>query len=212
MGIDFLGNRLPRLAAPLFPSITWRGPSHAEDGSPTVYLTFDDGPHPVSTPTLLKHLYELEANAHFFVTGENAIAYPDLLRQLLESRHVVGNHGWTHNDPWKSKRNDMLNGLQRTNEQLGDEARFVRPPYGRFTPALLKWAKARDQRVVLWDVMPGDFLNEPVEDMADRMTRWLRPGSILVLHDTPSTLQNALELVSVLHQEIARHGWIFGRL
>ena len=58
----------------------------------SVYLTFDDGPIPESTPFILDTLREFGIKATFFVVGENAERYPELLKRIKEEGHSVGNH------------------------------------------------------------------------------------------------------------------------
>lgn len=62
----------------------------------SVYLTFDDGPIPESTPFLLETLRHYGVKATFFVVGENVQKHPDLFRQIIEDRHQVGNHTFHH--------------------------------------------------------------------------------------------------------------------
>lgn len=57
-----------------------------------IAITFDDGPHPVYTPKLLDGLKKRGIVATFFVTGENAEQYPDIIRKMSEDGHLIGNH------------------------------------------------------------------------------------------------------------------------
>ncbi len=62
----------------------------------SVYLTFDDGPIPESTPFLLETLRHYGVKATFFVVGENVQKHPDLFRQIIDDGHQVGNHTYHH--------------------------------------------------------------------------------------------------------------------
>ena len=76
----------------LYPKALWR----MDETDHAVYLTFDDGPIPESTPYLLKILREFDVKATFFVVGDNVRKYPELYRQILADGHRVGNHTFNH--------------------------------------------------------------------------------------------------------------------
>ena len=61
-----------------------------------IALTFDDGPHPKYTEQLLDGLKERGVVATFFVTGENAENYPDIIRREQDEGHLIGNHTYSH--------------------------------------------------------------------------------------------------------------------
>ena len=178
---------LPRLAAPLLPGVVARGPRRAADGTPLFYLTFDDGPDG-GTPALLDRLAAHGAPGLFFFLGEGASQNPGLVRAAVAAGHRVGVHGWSHGDPWRIPRADVLNGFERAcavlEDATGEPVCDVRPPYGHLTPALLRWSRATGRRIVLWDLMPGDFVASVApETVARRIVRQARPGSVVVLHE-----------------------------
>lgn len=188
---DLLGTAIPRLAAPLLPGIVTRGPAQTEAGADAVYLTFDDGPDPEGTSALLDRLAAHDATALFFLLGERAERHPGPTRQIVDAGHQVGVHGWDHTSLWRDP--SAMAGFERATALLEDQGgqpiRAVRPPYGRFTPALTRWCAETDRRLVLWDVMPGDFVPSPasvaarIDAVASRLTRMVRPGSVVVLHE-----------------------------
>src|SRR5439155_4833898 len=129
----------------------------------TVALTFDDGPSPTFTPQILRLLRRDHVPATFFVIGELAQRYPDLVRAEILSGMSVGNHSWDHPEspPFVDLaparvRSEIL----RTNAELarlGDRAHLFRPPGGSFDPSLVAATRAQGLRVVLWDVDPRDW-------------------------------------------------------
>jgi peptidoglycan/xylan/chitin deacetylase (PgdA/CDA1 family) len=178
---------LPALAGPLLPGVVARGPRRAADGAPLLYLTFDDGPAE-DTPALLGHLAAHGAPALFFFLGERAARHPEVVRAAVGAGHRVGAHGWTHADPWRTPGAELLAGFERAcalmEDLTGVSVRDVRPPYGHLTPALRRWGRATGRRVVLWDLMPGDFVASASPDVvARRVVRKARPGSVVVLHE-----------------------------
>lgn len=200
MLVDLIGNRLPRAASSLFPDLLWRRP----DGARTLYLTFDDGPDPESTLATLDLLARYGVRATFFLIGEQARAHPDLVRAVHAAGHGIGQHSDTHPNPWEVSRRVLIEEMERATATLeeitGASLRWMRPPYGRFTRAMRDWCRTHGQRIVMWDVMPGDFLPETTtEDIEARVLRLVRPGSILVLHEgnhartvTPAALERLL--------------------
>lgn len=219
---DLLGTTIPRLAAPFFRDVTWRGPARTPDGRPCLHLTFDDGPDPESTPHLLACLRSADVPATFFFLGSRAEQFPDLVRATVEAGHAIGNHGWKHRSAWRMPESETLDDFARAEVLLddltGQLVRSVRPPYGRFTPALRKWCREGGRKLVLWDLMPGDFLSSSrsterlVERVSDQIVHRARPGSIVVLHESahsllivPPALDRALPLLSA-------NGWKLGSL
>ena len=207
---------LPRALAPLLPEAVWRGPPHDAQGRPLLYLTVDDGPDPEGTSRWLNALDRHNARAVFFLTGRRADAYPDLARSLLEAGHRVGNHGYGHRSAWRSWPSSVVADLDRaegrlhaiTGQTLGD----VRPPYGRVTPGLLRWARTNGRRLVLWDLMPGDYLPSRMPDrLGDEIVRLARPGSVVVLHDGPPAVR-ALAALDFALPRLAAAGWRFSAL
>ena len=79
-------------------------------------LTFDDGPHPKYTEQLLDGLKERGVAATFFVTGENAENYPDIIRREQEEGHLIGNHTWSHVDVTKMSDKQACEEITKTSE------------------------------------------------------------------------------------------------
>lgn len=200
MLVSLLGNRLPRAAAPLFPDLLWRRP----DGTRTLYLTFDDGPCPETTGATLDLLDRYGVHAAFFLLGARARRHPGLVRALHDAGHAVAQHTDTHPDAWRTPpavvEREMAVATATLEGLTGRPVRWMRPPYGRFTASMRRWCRAHGQRIVMWDVMPGDFLPESTPaDVLRRALGLVRPGSILVLHEghhaatvTPRALERLL--------------------
>ena len=203
-----------RLLAPLAPALCTRGA--AARGERVAYLTFDDGPTPQMTGRLLDVLDRHEARATHFLVGARADRRPDLARALAEAGHTLGNHTWTHPDAWRTPARQIAAELDRTTRRLEGLARapvrWMRPPYGHVTPALLRWCRTNDQRCAMWDVMPGDFLQAATQRHLVRfVSRTLRPGSLIVLHDNPIAPHTPAALDDLLRAHTAE-GWRFEAL
>lgn len=167
---------------------------------PAVSLTFDDGPHPEYTPRLLDALAQAEMRATFFVIGEKAERYPNIVRRIDDEGHDVGNHTWTHSEPRGTNTRKFLQEVQRTEELIqgltSKSPRLVRPPKGELSFGKLTSLLRADWSVVLWNRDSKDYLmNEETE-----MQRWAnayRPkhGDFVLLHDR---LPHAITAVETL--------------
>ena len=176
--------RTPNFLQRLLSSYTWRG-------APTdkvVYLTFDDGPIPELTPWVLEQLARYDARGTFFCVGENVERYPDLLTEVTDAGHAVGNHTYNHLDGWCTDIAPYVDNVARCAGLV--DSRLFRPPYGRLSPrkaALLR----REYRIVMWDVLSGDFdpACSPAACLANVLDN-VQPGSIVVFHDSLKSERN----------------------
>jgi peptidoglycan/xylan/chitin deacetylase (PgdA/CDA1 family) len=138
------------------------GPVICRTNSPRkLALTFDDGPNPKITPELLNLLDQFHARATFFVIGRFASECPELLREIVQREHTVGNHTMTHpNLFWRSAR-QIREELQRCNEAIftatGSLPVWFRPPFGMRNPWVISEARALNLDTVLWTLLPGDW-------------------------------------------------------
>jgi peptidoglycan/xylan/chitin deacetylase (PgdA/CDA1 family) len=156
--------------------------------APGVALTFDDGPHPEGTPMILELLARHGATATFFVVGEQVRERPALLARVRAQGHQVALHGDRHRLQLRLGRAALLDDLQRgtaaIEDALGQRPRLHRPPYGIYSPAGLKAARAAGLTPLLWSRWGKDWrrLTTP-ERIAGRATRGLLPGDVILLHD-----------------------------
>lgn len=175
-------------------------PAVKTEVSKKIALTFDDGPHPIYTPELLEGLRERGVVATFFVTGANATLYPELIEQMQEDGHMVGNHTYHHVQLSSVGEDIFLQELEETNRVLEgileEEIMYVRPPFG-------DWAKAIEQEIdmfpVLWDIDPLDWCTGNTGQIVKRVLDKAEENSIILMHDeyAPS-VEAALKIVDVL--------------
>jgi peptidoglycan/xylan/chitin deacetylase (PgdA/CDA1 family) len=164
--------------APFFPELIWR----KSPDNRTVYLTFDDGPTPGVTERVLELLEQYRAKATFFVLGKQVQQAPELFARIQKGGHTVGNHTMTHRNGWKTDLNTYIDDIAQAAEWI--PSKLYRPPYGKITPKQIKAVK-RHYQIVMWDVLTRDYkpqLNIP--KAANRICKSIRPGSILVFHDS----------------------------
>lgn len=165
-----------------------------------VALTFDDGPHPVYTPMLLDGLKERGVKATFFVTGENAQAYPELVQRMSEEGHLIGNHTYSHVELSAVGQEVFLKELEQTSQILeeltGEEILFVRPPYGEWNKDIEVLC---NMFPVLWDVDSLDWSSKNTQAVVKRVLQDVEDGDIILMHDSYlSTVEAVFYLIDTL--------------
>jgi peptidoglycan-N-acetylglucosamine deacetylase len=155
-----------------------------------LYLTFDDGPDPDSTPELINLLDSANVKGLFFCDGNASEKYPELVELIISKGHVVGNHGFMHFDGWRTVTEKYIEDISMADGFTNSP--FFRPPYGRMKIGQYKRLKEK-YKIVLWDLMPYDFdRNFGSEKSLQILKNKIRPGSIIVLHDKPSSVANTI--------------------
>ena len=161
---------------------------------PYVALTFDDGPSENLTPELLDILKAHHIHATFFVIGENAARYPEILQRAVREGHEVGSHSWSHPAFAKMSENAVRRELQKTDDAIrsaiGHSPTLLRPPYGSITAHQKQWIHADfGYDIILWDVDPLDWKRPGSTVVMNRIVKETRPGSIVLSHDIhPGTI------------------------
>ncbi len=174
--------------AAVAPSSQLFGPTvRGTDAPDTVALTFDDGPNPAVTPSLLDLLARYDARATFFQIGERVRAFPALSREVAQRGHALGNHTDTHPRLTFLSAGRIRDQLARCEEALasatGRSIRWMRPPYGYRGPQVDAAVRGqnKDARVVMWSRSARDW-RQPAEKIIQRL-RGVRGGDIVLLHD-----------------------------
>jgi peptidoglycan/xylan/chitin deacetylase (PgdA/CDA1 family) len=172
---------------------------HGDRNRPEVYLTFDDGPHPEVTPKVLNLLEQHSAKATFFCVGANVQAYPHVFQHIVESGHAVGNHTWSHRSGWGMSRKAYVEEINKTSALV--PGHLFRPPYGRIGLGQY-YALRKSYCVVMWDVLSYDWkVDRTPERIASDVLKAIRPGSVIVFHDSVKAAPRMLPgLEIVLHE------------
>lgn len=176
----------------------------------TVYLTFDDGPHAEATPFVLNVLKAHDIKATFFVLGKNAEKHPEIVREIREQGHQVGNHGMNHLNGWNTP-----NSLYAEDVALGkafSDSNLFRPAYGKLTRAQYKLL-APTEKVVFWDVISGDFdENIASKTVVKNVLNNTRAGSVIVMHDSKKAMNNLKGSINEIIVKLKEKGYQFGVL
>ena len=162
-----------------------------------IAMTFDDGPHAQNTPRLLEMLKERNIKATFFVVGECAKEYPEIMKRIVAEGHEIANHSWSHPQLSKMSESAVTEQLQKTHDAIVNETgvtpKLMRPPYGAFTPTQRAWANGKwGYKIILWDVDPLDWKVRNAEHVKSEILRHTVPGSIILSHDIHKTTVDAM--------------------
>lgn len=166
----------------LYPNALWR----MDRNERSVYLTFDDGPIPSSTPFILDTLAQYNAKATFFMVGENVLRYHDLYNRIVEEGHQVGNHTFNHMGSLKHWALTYGINIQKANELI--HAHLFRPPHGWMRWSVYWWLSRRYQ-IVMWDLVTRDYSKwMTAEDVLNNVKKYARNGSIITFHDSTKSI------------------------
>lgn len=194
--------KIPWWLKALYPKRTW----HFSREERKIYLTFDDGPHPVATPFVLDQLAKYNARATFFCIGKNVALYPEIYARILREGHAVGNHTQDHLNGWKTDTSGYLANVSIAEQRI--ESRLFRPPYGR-----LKSNQARrlqQYRIIMWDVLSGDFdKSVSAEECTRNVIQHTNNGSIVVYHDSEKAWPTMRKSLPVVLEHFREEGFEF---
>lgn len=181
-----------------------RGPA----SSASVALTFDDGPHPEHTARLLDVLREHQVPATFFVIGEQARRYPELVRRMAAEGHVVASHAYYCHEglPKPSSFRELTDDIRRTNDVLADilavRVRLFRPPYGKLTAPIAWWLWRSGYTIALWNADPKDYACASADEVRDWFAAHpIAAGDLVLMHDNhPHAAAIVPDLVTTVRQ------------
>ena len=167
----------------------------------TLYLTFDDGPTPITTQ-FLEYLHQENIKATFFCIGKQIAQYPDILKATKSAGHLIGNHTYNH-----SNKNGFLNKTQMLNELIlcnriiqqtvGIEPTIFRPPFGVTNPTISRAVQQLQLKVIGWNIRSLDTITADPTIIAQRVIQKLKPGSIILMHDTTEKSLMALKMIII---------------
>src|ERR1700761_756064 len=173
--------KTPRLLKMLYPDLLWDAPPCDR----CIYLTFDDGPIPIVTPFVLNILQQYDAKATFFCIGDNVRKHPDVLEQVKNAGHSIGNHTYNPLKGWNTDDKTYLDNFLEADKLI--HSNLFRPPYGRIKRSqvkLLKEAKP-DLDIVMWNVLSADYdINLSPEKCLGNVLKHTTDGDIVLFHDS----------------------------
>lgn len=183
-----------------------------------VALTFDDGPNPPYTDEIVDYLHEQHVPATFFVVGIAVQAHPDVVRREVMYGDAIGNHTWDHAHLVLLSRSHIERELTMTEDEIarvtGVHTRLFRPPFGARDFAVISVAHQLGLEVIMWSVpLPADWTQPPPQVIAARVLKYVKNGSIIVLHDgnrgKPADRMNTVEATKLIVAALKKEGYTF---
>jgi peptidoglycan/xylan/chitin deacetylase (PgdA/CDA1 family) len=190
-----VADHLALTAAGLWPRSQLLGPNFTHLPAPAdpsapgmLAITIDDGPEPSVTPQVLAMLDAHQAKATFFCVGQRVEQYPELAREIVHRGHGLENHTFHHPLTFSLLGpKGMSAEIQRTQETIaritGEVAQFFRAPAGLRNPLLEPVLVKARLRLVSWTRRGFDTVNRNPEAVLGKLTRGMRAGDIVLLHD-----------------------------
>lgn len=193
----------------LYPRCIWQMPANTK----TIYLSFDDGPHPIATPFVLDQLKMFNAKATFFCIGKNVVENPDIYQQVITDGHAVGNHTHNHLNGWKTNDNEYYKNIAIAQSYI--DSTLFRPPYGKATRRQLKGLSAGPNGFtsVMWTVLSGDFdTSITAEKCLQNVIKNTTDGAIVVFHDSAKALEKLQYALPKMLNYFSEQGFSFEKI
>ena len=174
-----------------------------------IAISFDDGPATNYTPEILQILNNEQVKATFFCIGNRIASNENILKQIKEEGHIIGNHSYSHHfwfDMFSAKK--MLDDMKQMDEEMqrviGLKPKLFRPPYGVTNPNLKKAIIKGDYTPVGWSVRSMDTVIKDEKKLLPKINAGIKPGAVFLFHDTSKTTVNILpEFI----QEVKKRGY-----
>ncbi|WP_410596351.1 polysaccharide deacetylase family protein [Amycolatopsis sp. lyj-23] len=186
---------------------------HVETSEKIVALTFDDGPDPAGTATILDTLKRRAVPATFFLIGREIAAHPDLARAIAAAGHEIGNHSFSHErmigvtPSWVADEVEATDALIRTTGYTGEI--LFRPPYGKKLFALPQYLAAHHRTTITADVAPDSDGTPDAATVEQAVVDQVRPGSIVVLHAMYASREQTRRAIGPILDQLEQRGYRF---
>lgn len=163
-----------------------------------IALSFDDGPHHEFTPQVLSILAQYDAPATFFVIGKNIQGKESILKQMDANGHSIGNHSYTHSffvdfNSVQGFKDELNQTSETVFKAIEKRMKLFRPPYGVTTPNLAKASNSLNYSIIGWTIRSFDTTGVPAHIITRRVQSQIKPGAILLFHDTSDKTIQVLE-------------------
>jgi len=208
LGVLFCGSYFIRLG--FFLKSICEGPP----GEKCIAISFDDGPSGKTTNSILDFLKENQVQAAFFCIGKNIPGHETQLNRMISEGHIIGNHSFSHHrffDLFRAEK--MLGDIKQMSlvcrSVTGYSPRFFRPPYGVTNPNLKKAVLRGGFISIGWSIRSYDTVSRNENRLLEKILNSLKPGAILLLHDTEKI---TVQILPRLLQGIREKGYGVKRL
>jgi peptidoglycan/xylan/chitin deacetylase (PgdA/CDA1 family) len=189
--------------------VYWRG----SESSRAIALTFDDGPVAGRTDKILEILQQHNAPAAFFCIGKRVQAHPQLVNRMHAEGHLVANHSYFHGATFdlqlpRAITKELSDTDIAIEHAIGAKPIYFRPPYGVTNPMVATAVRKGKYVTIGWSIRSFDTVIEDRSRLLNRITRSLKGGDIILLHDhgrcTADILPDLISKITALGLKIVR--------
>jgi peptidoglycan/xylan/chitin deacetylase (PgdA/CDA1 family) len=185
-----------------------------DGGKKEIALSFDDGPDPAFTPVILDLLKAEGVETIFFCIGKKIPDNEGILQRIIAEGHLIGNHSYSHHHLFDlfspEKMHDDLQEMNAITKALtGLTPKFFRPPYGVTNPNLKKAVEQGNYTSIGWNLRSLDTVIRDENRLLQKVLKRVKPGSILLFHDTSET---TVKILRRLIRELRENGYAIVRL
>lgn len=178
-----------------------------------VALTFDDGPNPGETDSILKILERENVRATFFLLGSSVDKHPDLAARIARSGHQVAAHSQTHREFTKLSageiEDEILTSIEAIERATGVRPNWVRPPYGSVNGTVFNEIERLSLRPALWSVDPKDWARPGFQKIINRSVFAAHPGAVYLFHDGGGNRSQTVKALPGIIGELRDAGYKF---
>ena len=158
-------------------------------------------------PDMLKTLDNNNIHITFFIGGSWANKYPEILKDLANRGHELGNHTYSHPHPNTLSKEKNKEQITKTEELVssltGIKTNLYAPPYGEYNNTVLLAAQELQYTTIMWSIDTVDWKRPPPEVLKERVLKKLHNGAIILMHPTAPTAQALPSLI----EEIQKRGY-----
>ena len=168
-----------------------------------IAITFDDGIHPEFTPKVLNLLKKYDAKATFFLIGKNSESHPEIMKDMIQQGHTLGNHTYSHSNNFGFlKTEEVISELEQSQtivkKMVGLKMNLFRPAFGVTNPRINKAVQSLNLISIGWSIRSLDTTKISKEKILNRITKNIKKGDVILLHDTSQKTVEVLEQLLVI--------------
>ncbi|MGL4798878.1 MAG: polysaccharide deacetylase family protein [Cellulosilyticaceae bacterium] len=198
--------------AKMFPKMVFL---NGQKDEKVVGLTFDDGPDKHYTPLILDVLKQYHIQASFFVHGNRAKRYKDLVKRMADEGHYIGGHTCTHPDLRMLTPEKIMSEIQEGCDVIykitGQNPEIIRPPYGELDLSVIQTLDRLDKKIMLWSINTYDWLEKTPTPIVNNVINHIRPGDVVLMHSYTNK-RPTLEALPKMIEQLQWRGYRFARV
>nr|WP_255731381.1 polysaccharide deacetylase family protein [Solibacillus sp. MA9] len=178
-----------------------------------VALTFDDGPQATHTENVLNLLDQYDAKGTFFIVGQQAEKYPQIVRRMYETGHEIANHTYSH--PYSKSVPKVMKEIEKTNEILysitGFSTKLFRPVEGNYTDELVTEVAREGYKLVMWSwhLDTEDWKDPGVNKIVNTVLTGIEQGDVVLFHDGGGNREQTVQALEKILPELKKQGYSF---